>query len=352
MSSKKWNRIVLLTTLVILGICAALTAYIDPFFHYHKPIDYFQYVLNDERYQNRGIAQHFEYDAVITGTSMCENFKTSELDALWGTNAIKIPFAGGTNKEIDLNLRAALESANDVKIVIRSLDYTSFANDKDDMNRSIFNQPDYLYDLNVFNDAPYLLNKQVLLEHVYDVIGYTRNGGVTTSFDSYANWSDAYDYGEESIFEWYERVERVDVVNVLEEDERQKMLENIHQNVIQTAVDYPEVTFYIFFPPYSILYWDELDRRGELGKHMEMERCVIEELLPYDNIRLYSFSTNYNMTCDLDNYKDQAHYGQWINSSILDYIHRDEFRITGENYEEYLSSVGDFYGNYDYSIFD
>lgn len=68
---------------------------LDPFFHYHGPVAGWYYELSDQRSQNDGITRHFTYDAVITGTSMTENFRTTEFDALMGTGAcIKLPIRG------------------------------------------------------------------------------------------------------------------------------------------------------------------------------------------------------------------------------------------------------------------
>lgn len=49
-------------------------------YHYHAPLEDFAYLLdrNNERYQNYGILSHFSYDTIITGTSLTENFKSSE----------------------------------------------------------------------------------------------------------------------------------------------------------------------------------------------------------------------------------------------------------------------------------
>ena len=62
----------------------------DPYFHYHKPFSFISYRLYDERYINDGISRHFDYDAIITGTSMAQNFKTSEVDALFGVESVKV----------------------------------------------------------------------------------------------------------------------------------------------------------------------------------------------------------------------------------------------------------------------
>ena len=78
------------------------------------------------------------------------------------------------------------------------------------------------------------------------------------------------------------------------------------------------------------------------------EKYAIELMLPYDNIHLFSFFTEHDMICDLDNYKDIAHYGENINSRILRWMKAGEHELTEENYEAYCEEMKDFYMNYDY----
>lgn len=104
MDAKKFNIITLVLAFFLLGCMALTIIVIDPFFHYHSPINGLAYEFLEERYQNNGIVRHFEYDAIITGTSMTQNFKTSEMDRLFGTNAIKVTYAGGEYNEINYNL--------------------------------------------------------------------------------------------------------------------------------------------------------------------------------------------------------------------------------------------------------
>ncbi|MCM1027880.1 MAG: hypothetical protein NC432_15760 [Roseburia sp.] len=176
MKASVWNKIVLGATGGILALVAAVTAWIDPFLHYHAPLAGLQYPLKDERYQNDGIMRNFSYDAIITGTSMCQNFRVSEFDELWGTTAIKVCYSGGSYKEIDESVRRALEYQNDVRYVLRSLD-SNRLNYPADQNE-YEGYPTYLYDRNPFNDVNYLLNKEVVPKTVA-VINYTRSGQET-----------------------------------------------------------------------------------------------------------------------------------------------------------------------------
>ena len=86
---KKWLRRTIIGILGIMIFVVLLQIIVDPYFHYHKPIT--KYRLNDERYINDGIARHFDYNAIITGNSLCQNFSTSQYDELFGTNSVKLP---------------------------------------------------------------------------------------------------------------------------------------------------------------------------------------------------------------------------------------------------------------------
>ena len=84
---KKWVIAFFALLLAILLLLGSITAVLDPYFHYHAPLEGLSYELFYQRYQNDGIVKHFDYDALITGNSMTENFKTSLCDELFGTKA-------------------------------------------------------------------------------------------------------------------------------------------------------------------------------------------------------------------------------------------------------------------------
>ena len=97
-------------------------------------------------------------------------------------------------------------------------------------------------------------------------------------------------------------------------------------------------------------YWYQL---GELQRQLEAEKYIIELILPHENIHLYSFYTEYDTICDLNNYKDVAHHSGEVNSQILRWIREGKHELTYDNYEDYCRAVWDFYMNYDYdSLFE
>ena len=80
---KKYFGIFIAVFLSIMIILPGAVAIVDPYFVYHSPLKELYYELDNDRYQNNGIAARFDYDAVITGTSLTENFKCSEFDSLY-----------------------------------------------------------------------------------------------------------------------------------------------------------------------------------------------------------------------------------------------------------------------------
>lgn len=340
-----WIIYTTLFTVIALVLFASITIYIDPLFHYHKPLENYEYPIRTERYQNDGITQHFEYDSIITGTSMSENFKTSEADKMFHANFIKVCFSGGRFKEIDDNLRRAYDADKNIKYVIRSLDYSSLVSDKDAYKEGEY--PVYLYNNNPFDDINYILNKSILLNYTMNVVEYTKAGNQTTTFDDYANWNDRYTFGADTVLT-YTLGEKSNTKQTITDEDRTRILENIRQNIIDLADAHPETIFYLFFPPYSICEWDRMNNAGQVDWRIDAEQIAIEELVKHPNIKLFSFSTNFELVCNLDNYKDWGHYGEWVNSQILEWMQDDEYLITEQNYMEYIKTIREFYNSYDY----
>ena len=344
-----WIINTIMLTTISFCLFALITVYIDPLFHYHGPLPGYEYPLDNERYQNDGITRNFEYDSIITGTSMVENFKTSEADRIFGADFIKVPFWGSRYKETNDNLQKAYDAGKNISNVIRCLDYTMLVLDKD-AYMAEGEYPTYLYNTDPFDDVKYVLNKEIALTYTRNVIKYTEAGNKTTSFDDYTNWNDEYTFGAETVLSTYTLGEKAKTEQKLSEDEKVMIYENIRQNVTDLADAHPETTFYLFFPPYSICYWDTLHNDGQIDWRIDAERVAIEEMLKHPNIRLYSFCDDLELVCDLDNYKDQAHYGEWVNSWMLEWMHDGEHLLTEENYKGYIDTIRKSYHSYDYSL--
>lgn len=348
MNFKKWTLSLLALTLAALALLGSVVAVIDPFFHYHAPLDGLQYRIFYERYQNDGIVKHFDYDALITGNSVSENFKTSEMDALFGTNAVKVPFSGATLKELDALNRTAIEYNGELRMVVEALSYNDLIADKDALAYDESDYPTFLYDKNPINDVKYLFNKSIF-KTALDMISYTRAGYTTTSFDEYACW-DTPDtvYGQEAILAIYQRQSSVGQQYELTDAQRELVRANIEQNILETARANPQIEFYFYIAPFSMYSWDRFNQAGEVKVQLAAEREAIELMLTCENIHIFSFTDAFDLVQDFDRYKDTVHHDSGVNSWILQCMASGEHELTRDNYLDYCRRVYDFYTGYDY----
>jgi hypothetical protein len=346
MKAKYWNSLVIGSSLAILSCIALFTAVIDPFLHYHKPLDNLEYPLLDERYINDGITRNYTYNALITGTSMTQNFKASLFEDLWQVDTVKTSYSGASYHELNANIKRAIDYNPDLMYVLCSLDsslliYPADSDEYDDY-------PYYLYDNNIFNDVYYLLNKEVITKTLA-VINYTRAGNKTPDMDEYGNWEKYKSFGKEAVMSSFSLIDIADEEHLLSQEDIELVRDNITENYLATALDNPDVTFYFFFPPYSICYWEALVRSRQLNAQLNAEEYAVSLLLQAENVHIYSFGTRTDIIGNLDNYTDTLHYNGAVNDEIMRCIYLGEYELTTDNYQEYYNNVREIYEQYDYS---
>lgn len=336
----------LLTILIVLLLIVALVVVVDPYFHYHKPLSFLSYRLYDERYINDGISRQFDFDSVITGSSMTQNFKSSQAEDLFGGVFVKETFSGAGFEEVSRNLDRALTRNPAIKRVIWGIDYNGLIRDRHWQGYEDY--PEYLYDDNLLNDVSYIFNKDILYHGVLNNLVMTVTGQPSTTMDEYSSWG-AEATGLEGIFKLYDRDNvQDDLPSYLTDEDRRTVIDNITGNIVELADKYPDVEFILFYPPYSICYWDELQLMNTFERQLEAEEVATSLLLECPNIKLYSFSDRYDLITDVSNYRDKEHYLSDTNENILSWICSDEGRVTKENYLERIAKERDYYGSYDY----
>lgn len=317
----------------------------DPYFHYHGKLPGMSYRLYHERYINAGIVKNFEYDTIITGSSMNQNFKTSQLDELWGVNSVKVPFSGAGFREIKENLEVAFESNNEIKYVLWGLDYNGLL--RIGYWRQYENFPEYLYDDKLLNDASYVWNKELIFQGLMTNLIMTLQGEESTSFDEYSSWEGG--RGLESILKIYQRRNEILPMDTeLTGFDRYCVTDNIGFNIVELAKAHPETEFILFYTPYSALYWESIYRDGTLEKQLLSEAKATELLLECENIHLFSFVKEIEITGNLNNYRDKEHYVSEINELILQWITEGRGLVTKDNYQEIIAWEREYYMNYDY----
>ena len=338
-----------LASVVVLGLAAVIgiTAYIDPFFHYHAPLQWFPYVVDDQVDMNPGLARHMDYDSVLLGSSMTVSFDTSWFDEEMGLKTQKLSYNGAYPKDQSNIMEIIFDSkGSSVKQVFLGIDELNYSCDVEQTKYPI---TDYLYDRNPFNDIKYLLNKDVFLDYVLRPVVDTKDKSDWNNI--YKMWWQPMHYNLANVRLYYTPAE--EVADETPAEEYIKGIEaNLDTNIIPYIEAHPETKFTIFYPPYSILYWYDAKRQSQIDTIAKKYDYMTRRLLAYDNVEVYFFQNREDIITNFDNYADYTHYSPEICHFIVQSFSEEKYRVTEANLEDELKVLSDLAHNYDYESID
>lgn len=339
--------------LVVAGciLVTALVVYVDPFFHYHSPLKGFPYLVDNQLSQNPGMAAHMEYDGVILGSSMTVNFQTAWFEELMGLNTIKLSYSGAFPKDQANIMDIIFESSNNkeekrIKKVFLGIDVITYTGGVDETKYPI---PEYLYDHNYLNDIEYVLNKDVVLNYILRPMADPEPTDLSNVYASW--WTEEY-YSEEWVLHNYNSPAQVE-----EETRPEAYLEaaaaNLEANICPYIEENPETDFVIFFPPYSILFWNDVLKENHLEATIEEYRYIADRLNQYENVEIYFFPDQEEIICDLNHYADYSHYHPRYNRYMAECFADKVCLVAkegqqGKGIEEYLLHMREIAENFDY----
>ncbi|MBR4038799.1 MAG: hypothetical protein IKJ11_01720 [Clostridia bacterium] len=326
MTNRQWGRLTLALLVSTLLFIVGMVVLIDPFEVYHKATAFIPPIASGtQSYSNAGIAKSYDYDSIIIGSSMTENFRPSQLNALLGGKFVKLCINGGTS----FNNKQMMDIAfgtHDVKRVLYGLDISAlcffYTSPKAEM-------PTYLYDDDVFNDVQYWFNQSVLARYIPRCLK-TLGQSDPDQIDTMYSWGEDFAYGKDAVL-------RDTVFSTAEVRQSpladhpvlsQQFMLNIEHNFIPYIESHPDTEFIFFFPPYSLMQWYSFYQQGSLHDNLMQKQAVVERLLAYDNVKLYDFQTRLEWILNLDHYVDYEHYGAHINDAIAEMIANDQWRVT------------------------
>lgn len=333
------------------GAVGALVVYVDPFFHYHAPLKGFPYLVDNQLSQNPGMAKHMEYDSVILGSSMTVNFETSWFEELMGLNTIKLSYSGAFPKDQSNIMKIIFDSKQDgqkreIKKVFLGIDVITYMGDVDQTKYPI---PKYLYDDCLLNDVQYIWNKDVLLNYVLRPLA---DPDPTDLSHVYASWWTEEYYNEEWVLRNYDQPVITKEVTP-KEAYLAPVKKNLEINICPFIEENPETQFIIFFPPYSILFWNDVLRENHYEATMEEYRYLCESFNQYENVSVFFFPAEEEIICDLNHYADYSHYHPKYNRYMTECFVNGEGRVAkeaeeGTHIEDYLYKMNQIVEEYDF----
>lgn len=343
---KKWCFGVILSVIGILLPFGMINYIVDPYSHYRYtsyPKDYLETrMFQVQRQLTPGFAKHMDYDTVLVGSSMTEYFSADYINNNMKVKCAKLSISGGTTYEINSALTTAINTGK-VKNALVSVDVYMYDRDIKYTNAPMAS---YLYDENWFNDFKYLLNKDIFLDDTIPLL----EERLSAKKDTFV-WNDLYDDSESCIFskegtmkhyepptnsdkkEERELFTKDDIAEELKSDARiSNMKANFNENLLKVIDENPDIKFTLFFPPNSILYWDNSTRTDEVRNQAAFKTYIYETLSKYSNVVMYDFQDVEEIIYNLDNYKDRSHYGPKLCNYLVDCMVNGKNQLTKDNY--------------------
>lgn len=332
---RKWLVYSFLYTICFLVIVIGINYIVDPLQFYHRSFYEPQY-SKQQRYQNPGLAKHYEYDRIILGSSMTENFLPSYVDEVLGGNTLKLSIEGSTLKEQSMIGEIALATGK-VKNVLWGVDYFSLRAEANEVREDQGEFPFYLYDKNILNDWKYVVNLDTTLSSIGIIGTYVGIGELQKyNLDTLYNWSKNYTFGKEIVMKVWERYKNGVPIEV-DPLEYERIKKNIDENIIRLVKSYPEVHFTLYYPPYTILQHRYYYERNPLLFQYELDskQYIFTQIGHLKNVSIYDFQHLHEITFNMDHYKDLAHHTQEINQYIIDWIAQGEYKVNVDTINEY-----------------
>ena len=341
-------------TLLLAGLIAIVTPlllvlYVDPLQVYHRAFISGMGLNENQRYQNAGLIRSYladtslGYDSAVFGTSLSVNFLSGNVASAFGwKKTLRLFVDGGAPAEVRTTVDRALATGR-VQHLLWEINPWFMVGEYN--NASIEkNFPFYLYDNNLWNDAKYVFNIDTLIMSLRVLAGDMSKNSNT--LDKIGYWAD--DVEAEQQHEKINRAEYVDRVGVYrydlhlhDWDEKQKWalqypaLDNEVFPVLRPLCNGPvEVVLYI--PPHARIYYAE--KQDEVYPGVYVIRHVLKEIAGCSNMRLYGFGLM-DFTADLNYYRDLKHYNGHVSQKLLEWMGRDEHRLTLDNIAAYESQL-------------
>ena len=315
-------------------LAAGLNYVVDPL-QLFRPARLFPAMYSpDSRMQDAGLIRSQEFDTAFMGTSLAIHFRQSDIDKALGVRSLKLAMTGSTSKEQSFVLAAALERRP--KRVLWQMDDWIFRNAPEVDAESYF--PADFYRRNAKGIASYLFSGAMARESLlgiarsipplrltvarlasgvvfkfpiadidelnvlrpdFDIAGFYNAKAALLSFKRLADPAHSADIGAGYNYD--------------------AMVAGFERDAIGLIERHPEVTFEIYFAPYSILQFVSMRDASPstLKITYDFTAYAFPRLAKFPNVRLHDFREVKAITHDLGNYGDVIHHSPAIDLKVL-----------------------------------
>lgn len=356
--------ILCLVLAVFVGVPAAFVVAADPCHVFHKPWPgrWAHGFTPDTRCQNAGLINSWlvdpaeGFDSILIGASTAENFNPPHIRQVtpW-QRTLKLTAVGLSPAEHNILINRAIATGRVRHVfweIVPMLYHMPVPRVTYHTLARSTHFPAYLYNNSVLDDYRYVFNSAVLSGAV-DVVN--QETYFAADIDKVRYWENR--CASMGICDQHMSAEEIDTIRAAYRPVHRRALDPAER----AALDYSEferflmpvvqahcngdITFDIFFSPFSLLWFAELDE-AKFQLEFYLLRHVVERVSHCRNIRVFAFYNDVSIVGDLSNYKDPRHFYADVHDRIIDAIAADRYRVTPEQLEAFEQAWRDNINTY------
>lgn len=335
-------RRLLLASVACALAAAALTFAVDPLQLFRSSRSAFY--SDDTRMQNAGLIRSQSFDTVFMGTSLAIHFRQSEIDRALGVHSLKLAMTGSNSRQQAFVLEQAIERG--ARRAIWAMDDFIFV-DAADIEADPYLSVD-LYRGTAKGIASYLFSAAMAKESLFALLRSIPplreplrraapflpvKFALADVDDIYAlprDFDVARDYNAKKTLAAFDYITAPARSRFLGEGyDYGVMMRHFDQDAAGMIARHPDVTFDVYFPPYSILQFVAMrDASPETLKIVtDLTAMIAQRLTRLANVRLHDFRAIKTVTHDLDNYGDVIHHSPLVDAMVLKWLASGEYRV-------------------------
>jgi hypothetical protein len=335
---------VLGTGMAVIALAAALVFTVDPLQLFRAARFYTPMYSNDSRLQNAGLIHSQQFDTVFMGTSLAIHFRQTDFDRILGVRSLKLAMPGSNSHEQTFVLAAALQRGP--RRIIWEMDDWIFRDAPDIDAISYF--PADLYRRNLKGMASYLISGAMAREALLllarqapplrqALTGLGADGPVKFAVPRVddinclsPDFDVPSDYNAGKARAAFARITDPRRRAYLSEGyDYDAMVRNFERDAVGVIQRHPDVTFDIYFPPYSILQFVAMRDAAPATLKIvyDFTGYVSRRLAQLPNARLHDFRAVKPITHDLGNYADVIHHSPAIDLKVISFLANGDYLV-------------------------
>lgn len=328
----------------IILMAAALNFVVDPL-QLFRPARLFPAMYSaDTRMQDAGLIRSQDFDTAFMGTSLAIHFRQRDIDCILGGRSLKLSMTGSSSREQSFVLDAAM--ARRPKRVVWQLDDWIFR-DTPEIDSDVY-LPSGLYRRSAAGLAGYLFSGQMARESLwilarslpqlepavarltsdlafkFPIADVDDINSLPPDYDVAGNYN-----GKKAIAAFRHITDPVRSRYLADGYDYEAMVRAFERDTIGLIAKNPDVTFDIYFPPYSILQFAAMRDAAPsaLKTVYDFTAYAFPRLLQFPNVRLSDFRAVKAVTHDLGNYGDVIHHSPAIDLKVLSWLADGKYRV-------------------------